>query len=146
MENQQTDLQTVGENFRTLQTKRANAQIELRNLEMELQQTEFRKAIQEKRMEVAELEKKESEMKANIMNWMLQNQLKSIEFTFQKFTVKKNPWSLVIEDESKIPDEFKKEKVEIVIDKKAIKDKIANGENVDGASVTYSHSLVITPK
>lgn len=146
MENQQTDLQTVGENFRTLQTKRANAQIELRNLEMELQQTEFRKAIQEKRMEVAELEKKESEMKSNIMNWMLQNQLKSIEFTFQKFTVKKNPWSLVIEDESKIPDEFKKEKVEIVIDKKAIKDKIANGENVDGASVTYSHSLVITPK
>lgn len=146
MENQQTDLQMVGENFRTLQTKRANAQIELRNLEMELQQTEFRKAIQEKRMEVAELEKKESEMKANIMNWMLQNQLKSIEFTFQKFTVKKNPWSLVIEDESKIPDEFKKEKIEIVIDKKAIKDKIANGENVDGASVTYSHSLVITPK
>ena len=146
MENQQTDLQMVGENFRTLQTKRANAQIELRNLEIELQQTEFRKAIQEKRMEVAELEKKESEMKANIMNWMLQNQLKSIEFTFQKFTVKKNPWSLVIEDESKIPDEFKKEKVEIVIDKKAIKDKIANGENVDGASVTYSHSLVITPK
>lgn len=146
MENQQTDLQMVGENFRTLQTKRANAQIELRNLEMELQQTEFRKAIQEKRMEVAELEKKESEMKANIMNWMLQNQLKSIEFTFQKFTVKKNPWLLVIEDESKIPDEFKKEKVEIVIDKKAIKDKIANGENVDGASVTYSHSLVITPK
>lgn len=146
MENQQTDLQMVGENFRTLQTKRANAQIELRNLEMELQQTEFRKAIQEKRMEVAELEKKESEMKENIMNWMLQNQLKSIEFTFQKFTVKKNPWSLVIEDESKIPDEFKKEKVEIVIDKKAIKDKIANGENVDGASVTYSHSLVITPK
>ena len=146
MENQQTDLQMVGENFRTLQTKRATAQIELRNLEMELQQTEFRKAIQEKRMEVAELEKKESEMKANIMNWMLQNQLKSIEFTFQKFTVKKNPWSLVIEDESKIPDEFKKEKVEIVIDKKAIKDKIANGENVDGASVTYSHSLVITPK
>lgn len=146
MENQQTDLQMVGENFRTLQTKRANAQIELRNLEMELQQTEFRKAIQEKRMEVAELEKKESEMKSNIMNWMLQNQLKSIEFTFQKFTVKKNPWSLVIEDESKIPDEFKKEKVEIVIDKKAIKDKIANGENVDGASVTYSHSLVITPK
>lgn len=146
MENQQTDLQMVGENFRTLQTKRANAQIELRNLEMELQQTEFRKAIQEKKMEVAELEKKESEMKANIMNWMLQNQLKSIEFTFQKFTVKKNPWSLVIEDESKIPDEFKKEKVEIVIDKKAIKDKITNGENVDGASVTYSHSLVITPK
>ena len=100
----------------------------------------------EKKMEVAELEKKESEMKQNIVNWMLQNQLKSIEFTFQKFTVKKNPWSLLIEDESKIPDEFKKEKTEIVIDKKAIKDKIQNGENVDGATITYSHTLIITPK
>lgn len=146
MENQQTDLQTVGENFRTLQTKRANAQMELRDLEMELQQTEFRKQIQAKRMEVAELEKKENDMKQNIVNSMLENQLKSIEFTFQKFTVKKNPWSLVIEDESKIPDEFKKEKTEIVIDKKAIKDKIQNGENVDGASIKSSFSLVITPK
>ena len=134
MENEQTDLQTFGENFRTLQTKRANAQMELRDLEMELQQTEFRKQIQAKKMEVAELEKKETEMKQQIVNWMLQNQLKSIEFTFQKFTVKKNPWSLVIEDESKIPDEFKKEKTEIVIDKKAIKDKIQNGENMKAVS------------
>lgn len=146
MENQQTDLQTFGENYRTIQTSRAKAQLELRDMEAELQQTEFRKQIQAKRMEVAELEKKESEIKQNIVNWMLQNQLKSIEFTFQKFTVKKNPWSLVIEDESKIPDEFKKEKTEIVIDKKAIKDKIANGENVDGASIKSSFSLVITPK
>lgn len=146
MENQQTDLQTVGENFRTLQTKRANAQMELRDLEMELQQTEFRKQIQAKRMEVAELEKKENDMKQNIVNSMLQNQLKSIEFTFQKFTVKKNPWSLVIEDESKIPDEFKKEKTEIVIDKKAIKEKIQNGETIDGASIRSSYSLQITPK
>ena len=146
MENQQKDLQTFGENYRTIQTSRAKAQLELRDMEAELQQTEFRKQIQAKRMEVAELEKKESEIKQNIVNWMLQNQLKSIEFTFQKFTVKKNPWSLVIEDESKIPDEFKKEKTEIVIDKKAIKDKIASGENVDGASIKSSFSLVITPK
>lgn len=146
MENQQTELQTFGENYRTIQTSRAKAQLELRDMESELQQTEFRKQIQAKRMEVAELEKKESEIKQNIVNGMLQNQLKSIEFTFQKFTVKKNPWSLVIEDESKIPDEFKKEKTEIVIDKKAIKDKIQNGENVDGASIKSSFSLVITPK
>ncbi len=146
MENQQTDLQTFGENFRTLQTKRANAQMELRDLEMELQKTEFRKQIQAKRMEVAELEQKENDMKQNIVNSMLQNQLKSIEFTFQKFTVKKNPWALVIDDESKIPDEFKKEKTEIVIDKKAIKEKIQNGETIDGASIRSSYSLQITPK
>ena len=146
MENKQTDLQVSGENFRTLQTKRANAQIELRNLEMELQQTEFRQKIQEKKLEVAELVQKEEDMKQNILNSMVENQLKSIEFTFQKFTVKKNPWALVIQDESKIPEEFKKEKIEIVIDKKAIKEKIQNWENVDGAIVNYWHSLVITPK
>ena len=146
MENKQTDLQVSGENFRTLQTKRANAQIELRNLEMELQQTEFRQKIQEKKLEVAELVQKEEDMKQNILNSMVENQLKSIEFTFQKFTVKKNPWALVIQDESKIPEEFKKEKIEIVIDKKAIKEKIQNWENVDGAVVNYWHSLVITPK
>ena len=146
MENQQTDLQTFGENFRTIQTNRAKAQLELRDLEAELQQTEFRKQIQAKRLEVAELEKNETEMKQQIVNWMLQNQLKSIEFTFQKFTVKKNPWSLIIEDESKIPEEFKKEKTEIVIDKKAIKDKIQSGEEIDGARIQSSFSLVITPK
>jgi hypothetical protein len=52
----------------------------------------------------------------------------------------------VIEDETKIPNEFKKEKTEIVIDKKAIKDKISNGEDVEGAKITFSHSLIITPK
>jgi hypothetical protein len=68
MENQQTDLQTFGENYRTIQTSRAKAQLELRDMEAELQQTEFRKQIQAKRMEVAELEKKESEIKQNIVN------------------------------------------------------------------------------
>ena len=146
MENQQTDLHTFGENFRSLQTKRATAQLELREMETELQQTEFRQKIQAKKMEVAELEKQEEDTKQRIVNWMLQNQLKSIEFTFQKFTVKKNPWSLVIEDAGKIPNEFKKEKVEVVIDKKAIKDKINAGETIDGARIQNSFSLVITPK
>lgn len=146
MENPQTNLQEIGDSIRAIQTKRANAQIELHAMEIELQKTEFRQKIQEKKLEVAELTQKEEEVKKNILNWMLQNQLKSIEFTFQKFTVKKNPWAVVIEDESKIPDEFKKEKTEIVIDKKAIKEKIQNWETVDGATVTYWHTLQITPK
>jgi hypothetical protein len=45
-----------------------------------------------------------------------------------------------------IPQEFKKEKVEIVIDKKAIKDKITAGEEIAGCEIVYGHSLVITPK
>lgn len=91
MENPQTNLQEIGDSIRTIQTKRANAQIELHAMEIELQKTEFRQKIQEKKLEVAELTQKEEEVKKNILNGMLQNQLKSIEFTFQKFTVKKNP-------------------------------------------------------
>ena len=77
---------------------------------------------------------------------MLKNNLKSIEFTFQKFTVKKNPWSLIIEDETKIPNEFKTEKITTVIDKKTLKERIQNGEEIEWAKINISYSLVITPK
>jgi hypothetical protein len=53
---------------------------------------------------------------------------------------------LKINDEELIPQEFKKEKVEIIIDKKAIKEKISNGEDIAGCEIVYSHNLVITPK
>ena len=92
------------------------------------------------------LENIENEKKTNIVNSMLQIGLKSVEFINQKFTLKKSPWSLKINDEELIPQEFKKEKVEIIIDKKAIKEKISNGEDIAGCEIVYSHNLVITPK
>lgn len=147
MENQNsTELQSIGNSFRDLQQKIWSLKLDIAQLERELYETEFRKAIQEKKQALQILEDLENEKKTNIVNSMLQNGLKSVEFVNQKFTLKKTPWSLKINDEEMIPQEFKKEKVEIVIDKKAIKDKISNGEEIAGCEIVYSHSLVITPK
>ena len=147
MENQNsTELQSIGNSFRDLQQKIWSLKLDIAQLERELYETEFRKAIQEKKQALQILEDLENEKKTNLVNSMLQNGLKSVEFVNQKFTLKKTPWSLKINDEEMIPQEFKKEKVEIVIDKKAIKDKISNGEEIAGCEIVYSHSLVITPK
>lgn len=147
MENQNsTELQSIGNSFRDLQQKIWSLKLDIAQLERELYETEFRKAIQEKKQALQILEDLENEKKTNIVNSMLQNGLKSVEFVNQKFTLKKTPWSLKINDEEMIPQEFKKEKVEIVIDKKAIKEKISNGEDIAGCEIVYSHSLVVTPK
>lgn len=147
MENQNsTELQSIGNSFRDLQQKIWSLKLDIAQLERELYETEFRKAIQEKKQALQILEDLENEKKTNIVNSMLQNGLKSVEFVNQKFTLKKTPWSLKINDEEMIPQEFKKEKVEIIIDKKAIKEKISNGEDIAGCEIVYSHNLVITPK
>lgn len=146
MDEKQTELQVIWNNIRDLQNKIWNLKIDIANLERELQETEFRKTIQEKKQALQILENIEAEQKTNIVNSMLENGLKSVEFINQKFTLKKTPWSLKILDEEMIPQEFKKEKVEIVIDKKAIKDKITAGEDIAGCEIIYWHSLVITPK
>jgi hypothetical protein len=73
-----------------------------------------------------ELEKTEQEAKDNIVKQMLKYDLKSIEFTHQKFTLKRTPGSIMIQDEKVVPAEYKKEKTEIVIDKKALKEAVAN--------------------
>ena len=70
------------------------------------------------------------------INWICQS----------KIYTEKDTMIVKINDEEMIPQEFKKEKVEIVIDKKAIKEKISNGEDIAGCEIVYSHSLVITPK
>jgi len=146
MDEKQTELQAVWNSIRDLQQKIWSLKLDIANLERELYATEFRKSIQEKKQELQVLENIENEKKTNIVNSMLQIGLKSVEFVNQKFTLKKSPWSLKINDEELIPQEFKKEKVEIIIDKKAIKEKISNGEDIAGCEIVYSHNLVITPK
>lgn len=143
MDNQ---LNTYWNDLKTIQGELTKAKLELLNFERELQETEFYKMIVEKRKQVEFLEKKETETKSQIVNWMLAYHVKSLEFENQKFTVKKNPWSLVIHNTDLIPEEFKKEKTEIVIDKKAIKEKITNGEIIEGCEITNSYSLIITDR
>jgi hypothetical protein len=56
--------------------------------------------------------------------------------------VRKNPPSVVIDDVAKIPTEFQNQKIDVTIDKVALKKAIQNGEKVDGAHIEQSEKLV----
>ena len=56
--------------------------------------------------------------------------------------VRKNPPSVVIDDVAKIPTEFQKQKIDVTIDKVALKKAIQGGEKVDGAHIEQGEKLV----
>lgn len=55
--------------------------------------------------------------------------------------VRKNPPSVVIDDVAKIPTEFQKQKIDVTIDKVALKKAIQSGETIEGAHIEQGVSL-----
>lgn len=139
-------LTPVADGIFDIQLQKGKLTIEVQELEKSLRESEVYKLLEQKKAELAEYEAKEEHIKQVILDWMIDNDLKSIEFTYQKFTVKSNPPSVKIIDEELIPAEYKNEKVTVTVDKKKIKDAIQNGWIVDGAELTRWHTLLITPK
>jgi hypothetical protein len=68
--------------------------------------------------------------------------IEKIETALVKFSFRKSS-SLEITDETKIPAEFKKEKITISIDKNAIKNIIKEGKEVPGAVIKENKNLQI---
>ena len=58
-------------------------------------------------------------------------------------TVKNNPKSVKIIDESLVPEEFKTEEISIKIDKKALKQRIEEGEEFEGITLEQTQSILI---
>lgn len=56
--------------------------------------------------------------------------------------VRKNPPSVVIDDVAKIPTEFQKQKIDVTIDKVALKKAIQSGETIEGAHIEQGEKLV----
>lgn len=69
--------------------------------------------------------------------------MKKVETTLGNITIRNNAPSLVIEDERLVNEKFKVETTTVKVDKKAIKEAIANGENVLGVRLESSNSLLI---
>ena len=68
-------------------------------------------------------------------------QVKSIMTGWGEMKIKKNPPSVVIDDLSKVPTTFQHQKIEVTIDKVAIKAAIKAGEEVPGAHLEQGTSL-----
>jgi hypothetical protein len=101
---------------------------------------------------------KAEEKRINTMRKALESRAKNLESAFAYvlknmgdkevitrygvMKVRKNPPSVVIDDLSKVPTKFQHQKIEVTIDKTAIKKAINAGEKVDGAHIEQGEKLV----
>jgi hypothetical protein len=69
---------------------------------------------------------------------------KYIQGDLISFQLKKNPPSLIVHDESKIPEQFIETVVTRKVDKTAIKSALKLGEKIDGVELVQGESLNVT--
>lgn len=128
----------------TLESQRFDVQYKLEQLKRELHETDLWKQIQEYETKLKEYEDHEAKMKDELLNKMLDSNIKTLTIEWQlKATVKKNPWSVEIMDESEIEEKYFKIKKEI--NKSEIRKALLSWSFVPWATLKESYSLVITP-
>ena len=93
--------------------------------------TAYKKAI-EKRIETVE---------GVYMDGMKRMGKSSVSTSRGDMKIRKNPQSVVLTDESLIPEVFKKQKIDIVTDKTAVKEALKKGEEVAGAILVQKERL-----
>ena len=140
------ELNTYGENLRTVQNNIGSMNLALASKLEALHQTKECIEVEELKQQIALEQQKEEQIKQNIIEWMLANWIKSVDFVNQKVTVKTNPGSVNILDEWLIPTLYVKEKITKSVDKTAIKNAIKEWKEVPGAELTQTYSLVVSPK
>lgn len=87
------------------------------------------------------LENRKARMIKAYINAMDMMGMKSIMTNEGELKLKKNPPALVIDDPAKIPSKYEKQKIEISLDKVAIKAAIKAGETIDGCHLEQAVSL-----
>lgn len=140
------DLNTYWESLWTIQNNIGSLNLALASKLEVLHQTKEWIEVEELKSQLALEQQKEEEAKQHIIDGMLANWIKSVDFVNQKVTVKTNPGSVNIIDEAQIPTLFIKEKITKSVDKVAIKNAIKEGVEVPGAELVQSYSLVVSPK
>jgi len=104
-------------------------------LSLEEQSNAVEKRIAELKELQRRLELKRARFLIYIQECMMRIGREKTVGSFYQFSIRKNPPSLFISDENKIPPAFLSEKTEVVIDKKAILDALKKGEIVEGAEI-----------
>jgi len=88
------------------------------------------------------IENKTNRIRKYIKDAMEDARIFKIETPEMKLSIAKNPPKVEVVDEDLIPEEFKTEKITIVLDKKALKSALNNG-GVDGAVLVHGTRLAI---
>ncbi len=87
------------------------------------------------------LESRKKRLEGAYMQAMEMMKMKSIMTARGEMKIKKNPPAVIIDDVTKIPTQYMRQKVEIAPDKAAIKAALKSGEVIEGAHVEQAVSL-----
>lgn len=120
---------------------------ELAKKQEELKQIDLYNEIQDLEYEIKELAKQETELKEQGKNILLDSGIKKFEaLDGTIIQLNKKPWALVIEHEDDITDDYYNEKVTRTLDKKKIKEDMAQWCVFDWVYIKEDYSLVIKHK
>ena len=143
---EETNIQIVWDSIFDLWMKKGIINWEIIKLQQDLLKSEARLAIQAKKEELKKIEDVEAERKEFVKNYLVDHNIKSIDFTSQKVTVKTNPWSVEILDEAQIPKEYFKETTTTKLDKAEIKKHLKEWFAIDWVQLKKTTTLLITAK
>ena len=140
------ELKTLWNSIYELELQNWDLNFEIASLERELRETEIYKKIDDLKKTSAQNDREIIIRKDNVMSSMLDAWLKSMEFENQKLTIKKSAWSVKYNSDSDVPDNYKKEKITISVDKKALKEWLLAWDVLPWVEIVYKNTLLITPK
>lgn len=131
-----------------IQSRKLNYNSLISELETELRNSELVCKIEKAKTYLRDLEKEELEVKANWITILEEAWIDKFEANGVEVRRKVSLWRLVIQDESLIPDQYKKEvvKTTITIDKKEIKENIKLWEIIEWVVIEQDVTLEIKYK
>jgi len=115
-------------------------------LELELQESELVKRINKWKDLLKELNCEEISFKNKWIEILQASWIDKFESNWIQVKLKQSVWRLVIDDETQIPEEYKKEKITIQIDKLTLKKDIHEWVIIDGVKIEQTLSLDIKYK
>jgi Siphovirus Gp157 len=109
----------------------------------ESQQSAAKSEIERLRARASMWENREERVRSYVQRVMEQGGYKKLEGRTATFMLRAVPASVVIIDESEIPEEFKRTVVSVSLDKGAIKKAIHEGRNVPGADLSMGKNALV---
>ena len=140
----QTYAEGVVNQILTLGTEKSKLHTRIQELEEIIHQSQEWSELQELKVSLVEAEKSELSLREQAKNEMLARDIKKIQL-LNGMTVQldSTPGALKIEDESKVPEEYFKEKITKSVDKVKLKEDIKQGVYVEGVTIEQWYNFVI---
>lgn len=141
-----TEITTQGivDNINNLTIQSIQKKQELTLKKQELQNLPLYLEIEKLEKEIQEISKQDSELREQGKQILITSNLKMFQALDRTIVqLNKKPWALIIEDETKVPDNYRNIKTQIVIDKEKLKKDIKQGVIIEWVSISEDYTLII---